>query len=95
MKTILSGRVSTADINDAAFMAGIDPTSFLTNGLSHPPAASKLPHVVHPIDKMLPEGGEARINYVMCQHADALICAGGNEHLLRVARQYKLVIYEI
>lgn len=95
MRTIISGRVTAADVSDADLLGGIVPTSFITNGESFPPKGVDLPHEVMPLCPMLPDIGERQRNYTMCQRADALIVEGENEHLLKVARQYKLAIYEV
>lgn len=96
MKTILSGRVTMADIEDADFLAGIVPTSFITNGLSNPPAASKLPVEVFPVCQMQPvETAELARDYTLCQAADALICVGENDHLVNLARKYGLPVYVV
>lgn len=95
MRTIISGRVTMRHIADADLIAGIVPTSFVTNGESEPPAAAKLPCEVMPICPKLPEAGERQRNYTLCQSADALICRGENNHLVNIARQYGLLVYEV
>ena len=46
MRVILSGPVTAEHLADAELMAGITPTSFVTNGLSEPPRGSRLPDEV-------------------------------------------------
>jgi hypothetical protein len=94
MRTIVSGKVTLQDIADADLIAGIVPTSFITNGKSTPPA-SQLPTEVMPICPMLPDAGERQRDWTMCLHADALIVSGGNDHLVNCARKSKLLIYEV
>ena len=94
MKTIISGPVTQQHLADAHLMAGITPTSFLTNGRS-PPPASNLPVTVDPICPKLPEAGERQRNMTMCLYADALICVGQNEHLVTRARANGLLVYEV
>lgn len=94
MRTIISGPVTAQDIEDADLLAGIVPTCYVTNGRSTPPA-SNLFTDVNPICPMLPDVGERQRNYTMVLRADALICSGANEHLLKVARQYGLLIHEV
>ena len=96
MRTIIFGPVTAQDIEDADLLAGIVPTCYVTNGLSIPPAMPKaLFTEVNFICPMLPELGERQRNYTMVLRADALICSGSNEHLLKVARQYGLLIHEV
>ena len=52
MRVIISGAVTDDDIDTAGLLAGIVPTSFVTNGRSTPPF-SVLETVVLPVDKML------------------------------------------
>lgn len=95
MRVIISGPVTKQDIEDADLMAGIVPTSFVTNGRSTPPA-SKMTTEVIPICMMQPE--ETRVqarNYSLVQNADALICSGDNPHLVNLAHQYELPVYHI
>jgi hypothetical protein len=93
MRTILSGPV-TADHLSTAELFGIEPTSFVTNGATAPPADTGLPTDVFPVDvKLATLGGSAR-DFTLCQNADALICIGGNPHLVNIARQYGLAVFE-
>lgn len=94
MRTIISGPVTQQHLDDAELMAGIVPTSYLTNGLSTPPLSS-LETTVDPICPKLPECGERQRNASMCLYADALICVGENEHLVSCARNNGLVVYEV
>jgi len=93
MRTIISGKVTQQDIVDADLF-GITPTSYVTNGLSTPPA-SRLPTEVMPICPKLPDAGEKQRNWTMCLNADALIVAGGNDHLVQCARRFNLPVYEV
>ncbi len=96
MRVIISGPVTSDHLADAELMAGIVPTSFVTNGLSHPPRGNRLsveimePCMMQPVETR----GQAR-NYSLVQNADALICVGENDHLVSRARNYDLLIYEV
>ncbi|AXY83355.1 hypothetical protein [Acidovorax phage ACPWH] len=95
MRTIISGRVSQVDLDDAELLAGITPASFVTNGRSSPPVQS-LPTDVFPLCEKQPEETRERArNYTLVQHADALICQGANDHLVNLARSYDLLVYEV
>lgn len=93
MKTIISGPVTQRDIDDADLLAGIVPTSYITNGKSTPPA-SQLETTVMPVCPKLPDSGVRQRDYTMCLNADALIVSGPNEHLVGVARSLKLTVYQ-
>lgn len=94
MRTIISGPVTQAHLDDADLMAGISPTSFVTNGLSTPPA-SKLPVDVYPPCPMQPEATRlAARDYTLAHNADALVCVGDNPHLVELAKSYGLPVYE-
>lgn len=96
MRVIIHGPVTADHLADAELMAGITPTSFVTNGLSHPPRGSNLPVEVMPICMKQP--AETRIRareYSMVQAADALICADYNPGLVLLARNYDLLVYEV
>ena len=96
MRVILSGPVTAEHLADAELMAGITPTSFVTNGLSHPPRGSRLP--VEVMEPCMKQPAETRIRareYSMVQNADALICVGENVHLVSLARHYDLLVYEV
>ena len=96
MLVLLSGPVTADHLADAELMVGITPTSFVTNGLSEPPRGNRLPVEVMPICMMQPV--ETRVqarNYSMVQNADALICVGENVHLVSLARNYDLLVYEV
>ena len=54
MRVIISGPVTQDHLDDADLLADIAPTSFVTNGLSAPPANSGLPTEVYPICMMQP-----------------------------------------
>jgi hypothetical protein len=95
MKTVIYGPVEPHHLEDAEFIAGITPTRFLSNGHYLPPP-SNIPVDVDPPSPMLPgELGEKQRNYSLLLQADALICVGGNPHLVRIANDYKLPIYEV
>lgn len=96
MQVILYGHVTADHLADAELMAGITPTGFVTNGLSHPPRGSRLPVEIYPICPMQPvETRERARNFTLAQNADALICVGENAHLVSLARNYDLLVYEV
>ena len=96
MRVIIHGPVTVEHLADAELMAGITPTSFVTNGLSHPPRGSSLP--VEVMEPCMKQPAETRIRareYRMVQSADALICAAHNPGLVSLARDYDLLVYEV
>jgi len=93
MRTIISGAIDDQALDQADLIGGITPTCFVTNGLWEPPF-SVLPEKVYPVEIKLGRLGETARNYTLCQNADALILADDNPHLLRVAQQYGLVVFE-
>lgn len=95
MRVIISGPVTQDHLDDADLLADIAPTSFVTNGLSTPPACG-LETEVWPVCMMQPEATRiiAR-DYTLCQNADALVCVGDNPHLVDLARSYDLPVYEV
>lgn len=93
MRVILSGPVTKAHLNDAALLAGIVPTSFLSNGMREPPSGTGLPTVVMQPDRKLGEAAERARDYTLVQHAEALVCVGHNEHLTDLAELYGLAVY--
>lgn len=96
MRVIIHGPVTVEHLADAELMAGITPTSFVTNGLSHPPRGSSLP--VEVMEPCMKQPAETRIRareYRMVQNADALICADYNPGLVSLARDYDLLVYEV
>lgn len=98
MKTILSGPVTAAHLEDADLMAGITPTLFLSNGLYHPPVevGARIPTEVRPIDPMLGELGERQRNMSLLAHADALVAVGpGFEMQIASARKMGVLVYEV
>ena len=98
MRTIISGRVTAEHIADAELLAGIVPTSFVTNGESSPPVEvgkTTLTEVFPICDKQPEHSRERARNYTLVHNADALICAGKNDHLVGLARDYDLVVYEV
>ena len=96
MRVILHGPVTAEHLADAELMAGITPTSFVTNGLSEPPRGSRLPvEVMEPCMKQPVETRVQARNYSLVQNADALICVGENDHLVSLARNYDLLVYEV
>ncbi len=95
MRTIISGAVEQEHLDDADLLAGITPTSFVTNGLSTPPACG-LRTEVWPVCPMQPkETSSMARDYTLVQNADALICVGHNPHLVELARTYDLPVYEV
>ena len=96
MRTIISGPVTQEHLDDADLLADIVPTSFVTNGLSTPPAHTGLTTEVLPICMKQPEHSRVQArDYSLVQNADALICVGENEHLVELARSYDLPVYEV
>ena len=96
MRVILSGPVTANHLADAELMVGITSTSFVTNGLSHPPRGSTLP--VNVMALCMKQPAETRVRareYSMVQAADALICADYNPGLVSLARDYDLLVYEV
>ena len=95
MRVIISGPVTQDHLDDADLLADITPTSFVTNGLSTPPACGLSTEVL-PICPMQPKDTSiiAR-DYSLVQNADALVCVGDNPHLVDLARTYDLVVYEV
>lgn len=95
MKTIISGRVTPAVLERAELIAGIVPTSFITNGESAAPGETGLWVEEYPICKMQPhETAELARDYTLCQQGEALIVVGSNPHLVGIAEKYGLPVYE-
>lgn len=95
MRTIIYGPVTADTLADAEMFAGIQPTSFVINDeQAGPPAECGKPTDVFPICKRLGILGAAARDYTLCQNADACIVVGGNDHLVRVAMQYGLPVFE-
>lgn len=95
MRTIISGPVTADTLDLADLIAGITPTSYVTNGLWPTPTLPPGGYVdTQPLEAKLGSMAETQRNYSLCQHADAAIIVGGNEHLASVARQYGLLVYE-
>lgn len=95
MRVIISGPVTQDHLDDADLLADIAPTSFVTNGLSTPPACSLYTEVL-PICPMQPkETSRIARDYTLVQNADALVCVGDNPHLVDLALNYGLVVYEV
>lgn len=96
MRVIIHGRVTAEHLADAELLAGITPTSFVTNGLEKPPAGSRLPVEVFAICPMQPVETRVRAReYTLVQNADALICADDNPGLVALAHTYDLLVYEV
>lgn len=94
MRTILSGPVQAAGIA-LADLWGIVPSSFVTNGL-HPVPKMGLPVTELPLCQKFGDrrAAERARNYTLVQNADALIVAGGNEHLVALAETYGLPVFQ-
>jgi hypothetical protein len=92
MRTIIAGPV-TADTLLSAEMFGVEPTIYITNGESVPPASGR-ETLVFPIDKALGALGKDARDYTLVQNADALILKGHDDHLARLAAQYGLAVYQ-
>lgn len=93
MKTVLYGKVTAQHLADAALFSGIEPTTFITNGVTKPPR-SALPLQVIPPDPMSGDSSQQQNHWRMAIQGDALVCVGVNEHLVRVAGLHGLLIYE-
>lgn len=94
MRVILWGKVDQRHLDDADLMAGITPTSYVTNGDWR--GWSDKPVDVYPVCKMQPETTRHLANhYTLVHNADALICVGKNEHLVGLAKRYGLPVYEV
>ena len=82
MRTILWGNPTAEQLADAALFSGIEVTEQVTEKTI-------------PVDPMV--GGEAGVrqqHWRMALNADALICVGENEHLVRAAESLKLLVYQ-
>lgn len=96
MQVILYGPVTADHLADAELLAGITPTSYVTNGLTDPPRGNRLPVETYPVCPMQPEETRVRArNFTLAQNADALVCVGENDHLVSLARKYGLLVYEV
>jgi len=94
MRVILWGKVDQRHLDDADLLAGITPTSYVTNGQWM--GWSDLPVDVFPICDKQPETTRERANhYTLVHNADALICVGKNDHLVELAKRYELPVYEV
>lgn len=99
MRVIVAGPVEYEDIQDAELLAGIVTTQLVSNGVEHLPELELFidlkPPLVFPLDpKLHGMYGEMSRNYTLVQNADALITKGKNKHLVKLAHQYKLLVYE-
>lgn len=92
MKTILYGRVTQAHLDMASLIAGIEPTSYLTNGKTTPPA-SNLETEVMPEDPMVGDAAQHQNHARLAIYGEALICIGRNDHLVEWAEKYGMPIY--
>lgn len=94
MKTIIYGPVTQKHLDDADLIAGITPTSFVTNGTWL--WWSELPVEVRPVCPMQPEESRLIANYYsLVLYADALICVGSCPDLVAIAKRYALTVYEV
>lgn len=95
MRTILYGPVTQRHLDDADLLAGITPTSYVTNGTTVPPA-SNLPVDVRPICDKQPEETRRIANYYgLVLYSDALICVGACPELVTIAKRYALTVYDV
>lgn len=95
MKTILYGPVTQKHLDDADLIAGITPTSYITNGTTVPPVSNR-PVEVRPMCQMQPEETRRIANYYgLVLYADALICVGSCPDLVAIAKRYALTVYEV
>ena len=92
MKTVLYGKVTAQHLLDAALFSGIEPSSFITNGTTKPP--NGLPCAVIPPDPMTGDAAPRQNHWRMVIQGEALVCVGGNEHLVRAAESHGLLVYE-
>ena len=95
MRTIISGHVQPDHLGLAELMADIVATSLVTNGATIPRVELGLPVVCYPIDPRLGALGEEARDYTLCLNADALVVVGHNDHLVKIARQYRLPVFEV
>lgn len=95
MKTVLFGKVTEQHLADALLFAGIEPSEYITNGKTVPPASQRATTVIPPCPMVPGEPGELQNNWRLVLHADALICVGDNPHLVECAARYDLLIYEV
>lgn len=93
MKTVLYGGVTLQHLADAALFSGIEPTAYITNGET-PLPHGLLPVQVIPPDPMTGEAAPRQNHWRMVIQGDALICIGGNEHLVYAAETHGLLVYE-
>lgn len=99
MRVILSGPVEWEDIEAADMFAGIVPTQLVSNGKEPLPDLDLFielkPPMLFPLDpKIKGLFGELSRDYTLVQNADALIVKGRNKHLVKLAHQYNLLVYE-
>ena len=94
MRTIISGPVTPEDLTMAGLFVGIMPSALVSNGAPSPSADIGLPVTCYPVDKALGILGEAARDYTLVQNADALVVAGQNDHLVKIARQYGLLVHQ-
>lgn len=96
MRTILDGPVTEAML-DTAGMFGIEPTSFLVDGQDELPVTFLDVTVVWTPEHVTRYGLESakRINaYKITRGAQAVICKGRNEQLLRLADLMGIPAYQ-
>lgn len=91
MRTIIHGRVTPDTLANADLIAGITPTSMVTMGAK---PDLDLPLTVFPPCDKLGEMAVPARDYTLVQNADAAIVVGRNPHLVQVARQYGLPVYQ-
>ncbi|WP_313329812.1 hypothetical protein [Comamonas sp.] len=95
MKTVIYGPVTEEHLALAELMAGITPTSYLSNGSSIPPASNREVFVIPQCPKVPDEAGERQNHWRLCIQADAAILIGAPEHLVYAATQSGLLLFEV
>lgn len=91
MRVLIHGPVTSEMLDDASMLCGIEATSFV----------SLAPTKLAPCEVMPPEPkigsrrqAEVQRHYTLCQSADAVVMARPDDHLLLVATQYGLPVFE-
>lgn len=96
VRTIIYGPVTSEDIEAAAFLADIEPTSFITDPWTCVPEDVEWMGVqVFKPEEKLGELAVHNLQARMTIYADAAIIKGENAHLSKWARLSKLKVYEI
>lgn len=91
MRTIISGPATRDTLDSADLISGITPSAIVTNGAT---PDLGLPVTVFKVDPKLGSLGEDARDYTLVQNADALVLVGDNDHLLKLAQEYGLAVYQ-